>query len=423
MTAPESLSGPALAETVTSREPPPVERFRPADLDERDWRGLRVTCPVSRATGPDGSRVWLVSRYQDVRKVLGGRTFSVSPIDKEHGGGTAEANESIFQDPPAHTRLRGLVAGPFAIGKVERYRDSIRAKADQLLRPMGAAAGPVDVMEGFAKPLTMNVISEVVGVPEPDRAMFQRLSDQLLVPLSEAQGVVALEGWKQLNDYVRELIARRRRTTGRTGDDLLAHMIRAQQDDGAVDDVELATMVLGLPVAGYVSTANAIAVAVRYLLEFGWLDRLRTAPDGPELRKKFVEEVLRVQSGDNGESMPRFAAEDIRLGDVTIHKGDMVVAPLVAANRDDELFADPDTFDPRRPGLVKHVAFGFGIHRCLGANLARLELQVATDALAGCGLDFRLLEKWKAVPWKVNMLGDRFPERMLVHPTVANGAR
>jgi len=398
-----------------------MERFRPADLDERDWRGLRATCPVSRATGPDGSQVWLVSRYHDVRKVLGGREFSVSPVDPKDGDAATEANESIFQDPPAHTRLRGLVAGPFAVGHVERYRDSIRAMADRLLRPMGAANGPVDAMEDFAKPLTMNVISEVVGVPEPDRAMFRRLSDQLLVPLSEAQGVVALEGWKQLNDYVRDLIALRRRTTGRTGEDLLSHMIRAQQNEGAVDDVELATMVLGLPVAGYVSTANAIAVAVRYLLEFGWLDRLRTAPDGPELREKFVEEVLRVQSGDNGESMPRFAAEDVRLGDVTIHKGDMVVAPLVAANRDDELFADPDTFDPRRPGLVKHVAFGFGVHRCLGANLARLELQVAIDALTGCGLDFRLLEKWKAVPWRVNMLGDRFPERMLVHAWAAKG--
>jgi cytochrome P450 len=418
MTAPERP--PAAA--VTSREPPPVERFRPADLDERDWAGLRATCPVSKTTSPDGTGVWLVSKYKDIRTVLGGQVFSVSPIDLEHGGGTVETNESIFQDPPEHTRLRGLVAGPFAVGYVGRYRDAIRAKADQLLELMGSADGPVDVMEDFAKPLTMNVIAEVVGVPEPDRAMFQRLSDQLLVPLSEAQGVVALEGWKQLNDYVRDLIAQRRRTTGRDGADLLAHMIRAQQDKGTVADVELATMVLGLPVAGYVSTANAIAVAMRYLLEFGWLGRLRTAPDGPELRKKFVEEVLRIQSGDNGESMPRFASDDIRIGDVTIPKGDQVVAPLVAANRDEELFADPDTFDPRRPGLVKHIAFGFGIHRCLGANLARLELQVATDALAECGLDFRMLEAWKAVPWKVNMLGDRFPERMLVQPSAANGA-
>jgi cytochrome P450 len=399
-----------------------VERFRPADLDGLDWRELRTTCPVSRATGPDGSQVWLVSRYQDIRTVLSSLTFSVSPVDLERGSGTAEANESIFQDPPEHTRLRGLVAGPFAIGYVGRYRESIRAKADQLLAAIGAADRTADVMEDFAKPLTMNVISSVVGVPEPDRAMFQRLSDQLLVPLSEAQGVVALEGWQQLNDYVRDLIAQRRRGSGRDGGDLLAHMIRAQEDEGTVDDVELATMVLGLPVAGYVSTTNAIAVAMRYLLEFGWLDRLRADPGAKELRKNFTEEVLRIQSGDNGESMPRFAAEDVQVGDVLIRKGDMVVAPLVAANRDEAYFADPDTFDPQRPGLLKHVAFGFGIHRCLGANLARLELQVATDALVECGLDFRMLEEWKAVPWKVNMLGDRFPERMLVRPSVANGA-
>jgi len=417
MTAPEPPPVP-----VTSREPPPVERFRPVDLDGRDWHELRTTCPVSRAIGPDGSQAWLVSRHQDIRIVLGSSAFSVSPVDLEYGSGTAEANESIFQDPPEHTRLRTLVAGPFAIGYVGRYRDSIRATADQLLKSMGAAGRTVDVMKDFAKPLTMNVISSVVGVPEPDRAMFQRLSDQLLVPLSEAQGVVAMDGWKQLNDYVRDLIAQRRRTAGRDGADLLAHMIRMQEDEGTVDDVELATMVLGLPVAGYVSTTNTIAVAMRYLLDFGWLDRLRADPDDRELRKNFTEEVLRIQSGDNGESMPRFAAEDVEVGGVTIRKGEMVVAPLVAANRDGEYFADPDIFDPLRPGLARHVAFGVGIHRCLGANLARLELQVATDALVECGLDFRMLEEWKAVPWKVNMLGDRFPERMLVQPGVANGA-
>ncbi|MGW7533034.1 cytochrome P450 [Amycolatopsis sp. NPDC054798] len=415
------LSGGTQAPPATSRRPPPVERFRPADLDGFDWRKLRATCPVSPVAGPDGSRVWLVSRYQDIRKVLSGPAFSVSPIDPESGTGTAEANESIFQDPPEHTRLRGLVAGPFAASRVESCRRSVRAKAGQLLAEAGAAAGPVDVMADFAKPLTMNVICEVVGVPEPDRAMFQRLSDQLLVPLSEAQGAVAIAGWKQLNDYVRELIAHRRRTRGTDGSDLLAHLIRAQREQGAVDDVELATMVLGLPVAGYVSTANAISVAVRYLLEFGWLARLRTAPDGPDLRAKFVEEVLRVQSGENGESMPRFAVRDVRIGEVAVGKGDQVVAPLVAANRDEELFADPDVFDPRRPGLAKHLAFGFGVHRCLGANLARLELQVAVDALVGCGLEFRMLEAWKAVPWKQNMLGDRFPERMLVRARPAGG--
>ncbi|MEA5362549.1 cytochrome P450 [Amycolatopsis sp., V23-08] len=414
MTSPE---GPGAV--VTSREPPPVERFRPTDIDGLDWRELRATCPVSRATTADGAGVWLVSRYADIRRVLGGLDFSVSPIDPGRGSGTAEANESIFQDPPEHTRLRGLVAGPFAVGYVGRYRDAIRRKADALLEVM---SGRADVMADFAKPLTMNVIAEVVGVPEPDRGMFQRLSDQLLVPLSEAQGVVALEGWKQLNDYVRDLIAERRRTGRRDGGDLLAHMIRAQEDDGTVDDVELATMVLGLPVAGYVSTANAIAVAVRYLLEFGWLGRLRAEPPGdPALRKGFVEEVLRIQSGDNGESMPRFATTDVRLGDRTIRKGDTVVAPLLAANRDDELFERPDTFDPRRPGPARHLAFGFGIHRCVGANLARLELQVALDALVECDRDFRMLEDWKAVPWKVNMLGDRFPERMTVGVATRNG--
>ncbi|MGH3564909.1 MAG: cytochrome P450 [Pseudonocardia sp.] len=405
-------------DVVTSREPPPVERFRPADL-EQDWATLRSTCPVSRTATADGTGVWLVSRHQDIKAVLNGSVFSVSPVDLERGSGTAEANESIFQDPPEHTRLRGLVAAPFAVGQVGRYREAIRAKADELVATMASGNGPVDIMEQFAKPLTMNAISDVVGVPVADRPMFQRLSDQLLVPLSEAQGVVALGGWRQLNDYVIALIAQRRRAAGDQGTDLLAHLIRAQHTDATLTDVELTTMVLGLPVAGYVSTANAIAVAVRHLLTDGWLDELRTSSEGSELATLFVEEVLRIQSGDNGESMPRFASEDVRLGGATICKGDMVVAPLVAANRDEELFAQPETFDPRRPRLVRHLAFGFGIHRCLGANLARLELQCAVRALVESGVDLELVDRWESVPWRVNMLGDRFPERLLVSATAA----
>ncbi len=395
---------------MTSREPPPVERFRPADLD-RDWRALRAGCPVSRTTTGDGAGAWLVTRYSDVRAILGDPAFSVSPVDIERGHGTAEANESIFQDPPEHTRLRGLVAGPFAVGRVGRYTPAIRAKADELLAAMTGATGPVDVMSAFAKPLTMNVIADIVGIPEPDRAMAQRLSDQLLVPLSEAQGAVALAGWRQFNDYVLALVAARRAGAGQA-DDLIAHLIRAQREDTSLTDVELVTMVLGLPVAGYVSTANAIAVAFEHLLDGGWLDRLRSG--NTDLAERFVEEVLRVQSGDNGESMPRFATRDVVVGGTPIGRGDMVVAPLVAANRDEELFADADAFDPDRADLARHLAFGFGMHRCLGANLARLELRCAVAAVVESGLRAHMVEGWDEVPWRVNMLGDRFPERLLI---------
>ena len=394
---------------MTSREPPPVERFRPADLDQ-DWGALRAGCPVARTTTPDGAGAWLLTRYADIRAVLGSSAFSVSPIDPERGHGTAEANESIFQDPPEHTRLRGLVAGPFGLGRVERYGPAARAKADELIAAMTSAHGLVEVMSAFAKPLTMNVIAGIVGIPEPDRPMAQRLSDQLLVPLSEAQGAVALAGWRRFNDYVLGLVAARRAAPD-SADDLIGHLIRAQRDDASLTDVELVTMVLGLPVAGYVSTANAIAVAFRHLLDGGWLDRLRADPG---MVDRFVEEVLRVQSGDNGESMPRFATRDVVVGGTRIGKGEQVVAPLVAANRDTEVFADADTFDPERDRLGKHLAFGFGIHRCLGANLARLELRCAVTALVESGLRARMVEGWDEVPWRVNMLGDRFPERLLI---------
>ncbi|MFI7613074.1 cytochrome P450 [Nonomuraea terrae] len=406
------------AEVKMSREPPPVERFRPVDIDHMDWSALRAECPVSRVRTAGGEPAWLVTRYRDIRAVLGSQTFSVQPIDMESGSGTYEANESIFQDPPEHTRLRGLVAGPFAVGRVEQYRDAIQKTAYALIESMKTADGPIDLMERFAKPLTINVIGEVVGVPAPDRDMFRRGSDKLLVPMHENGGAEAREGWHTLNDYVMALIARRRRENHDPRADLIGHLISSQTVDEKLTDVEVTTMVLGLPVAGYVSTANAIAVAVRHLVEDGWMDRLRAAPDVREQSKLFVEEVLRIQSGDNGESMPRFAAGSFEVGGTTINKGDIVVAPLIAANRDESMFDRPGTFDPHREGLSRHIAFGFGIHRCLGANLARLELQIAVDALVESGICFELLERWDEVPWRQNMLGDRFPERLMVGVSV-----
>lgn len=173
-------------------------------------------------------------------------------------------------------------------------------------------------------------------------------------------------------------------------------------------------MILGLPIAGYVSTANAIALAFHHLLTGGWLDTLRSTEGTPELEKAFVEELLRLQSGDNGESMPRFAATDVRWGEVTIAEGEMVVAPLVAANRDDTVFPAPETFDPHRDGLARHIAFGTGIHRCLGANLARLELQCALAAIVRSGAGFELAQDWQAIPWSSNLFGDRYPDRLPV---------
>jgi cytochrome P450 len=354
--------------------------------------------------------MWLMTRYEDIRSVLADVSFSVSPV------GTSEANDSIFQDPPEHTRLRGLVAGPFTPRRIEPYRAAIDAMAKALLEPLARVSGPIDLMERFARPLTMNAICEVVGVPAADRELVRRLTDQLLVPSSEAEGAVAFGGWLELNGYVTSLIARRRGEHREPDSDLIAHLL-CDKDGSTVPDVELTTMVLGLPIAGYVSTANAIALAFRYLLTDGWLETLRTAPDSPRLQALFVEELLRMQSGDNGESMPRFASVDVQWGDTTIPKGEMVVAPLVAANRDDTVFPDPDTFDPHRPSSAKHIGFGVGIHRCLGANLARLELQCAVAALVNSTLCFELAEDWAAISWSSNMFGDRYPDRVLASVT------
>ncbi|WP_370944222.1 cytochrome P450 [Amycolatopsis sp. cg5] len=386
---------------MTSREPPPVDRFRPADL-EQDWNALRSACPVAKTKSPGGTELWLMSGHSDIRAVLADARFRVTPA----GG---EANESIFQDPPEHTRLRGLVAGHFTLGRIEAYRPAIEAMADDLLGALEPAAEPVDLMEAFARPLSMNAICEIVGVPPADRELFRRLADQLLVSSAEAFDPT---GWQRLNEYVTSLIAARRREPRETVD-LISHLLGGD-DAGSLTDVELTTMILGLPIAGYVSTANAIALAFRHLLNGGWLDTLRSAAGTPELQRSFVEELLRMQSGDNGESMPRFASADVRWGEVTIAEGEMVVAPLIAANRDDTVFPAPETFDPHRAGLARHIAFGTGVHRCLGANLARLELQCALAAIVRADVGFELALAWAHIPWSSNLFGDRYPDRLPV---------
>ncbi|MBN9743453.1 cytochrome P450 [Amycolatopsis sp. A1MSW2902] len=388
---------------METRRPALVDRFRPVDL-ERDWDTLRRDAPVARVPCADGE-AWLLSRHEDVRFVLSSKDFAVTPLTVAPSEGT---NNSIFQDPPGHTRLRRLISPAFTVRRTEQLRPLVQAGADRLVAATTTLSAPFDLMAAVAYPLAMDAISEVVGIPVAGRETFLRLAGAILVPDENEEPDVIVGHAKALDDYIHEIIEDRRRRGG-GGQDVLG-VLQAALGEDALSDDEMAQLVLGLPIAGYVSTTTALALGMRYLVDGGWLPRLRAEPG---LVAPFVEELLRLQSGDNGESMPRYATADVTVGTTRIAKGDMVIAPLIAANRDDSAFPDPQIFDPSRR-TDPHLAFGAGIHRCVGAPLARMELQCAVRALMTVDADLTIETDPADMRWRSNLFGDAFPEELML---------
>lgn len=389
---------------VTTGRPPLVDRFRPLDLN-RDWDELARRGPIVQLPC-QGGMAWLLTRYEDIRSVMASQDFSISPIP----GTTAQEqppNGSIFQDPPGHTRLRRLISPAFTARRAERLRESIAANAGRLVAATIRQGTPFDLLHEIAYPLTMDAISEIVGIPSADRETYLRLAADVLVPNEGAAQETIMHRCQGLNEYIRALIGRRQRARD-TGTDVIGMLLAARANDG-IEESEMAQLVFGLPIAGYVSTTNALALAARYLARDGWAPRLRA---DPALVAPWVEELLRLQSGDNGESMPRYARRDLLLAGTRITKGDMVVAPLVAANRDVTVFPEPGTLDPSRPG-DRHLAFGAGIHRCLGAPLARVELQCAISALVRADAELLLVTGEGDMRWGSNIFGDVFPQEVI----------
>ena len=331
--------------------------------------------PVSRITLWDGSQAWLVTRHEDVRTVMGDRRFSAdaaNPGFPFFSGGRRELAVQnptfIRMDDPEHARLRRMLTGDFIIKRVEAMRPEIQGIVDDFLDRMTAHHPPADLVSEFALPIPSLVICLLLGVPYADHEFFQQHSRILLNNLVPAEQVRIARD--ELTDYLRELAERKRLEP----DDRIISRLVAR-DDLSVD--EAARTSLLLLVAGHETTANMTALSTLALLrDPEQLTRLR---ENPELTRGAVEELLRflsiVQDG-----VPRVAAETVRLGGRTIEAGEGVVCMLSTANRDEALFAQPQELDVTRDAR-RHVAFGFGVHQCLGQPLARLELEIILETL------------------------------------------
>ncbi|MFJ1597762.1 cytochrome P450 [Streptomyces sp. NPDC088261] len=346
-----------------------------------ELRGIQREAPVSRVRLWDGSTPWLITRYEDVRAVLADPRVS-SDSDRPgypHATEAAAARQGrtksfITLDDPEHAAQRRLLTSDFMIKKMEALRPRIQQIVDGLIDDLLAGPKPADLVQAFALPVPSLVICELLGVPYADRDLFHRLSKTMVSrEVTPAQSVAAVT---EMTGYLADLVDRKKADPAR---DVLSRLAVEQLGTGRMSREQVAAMGLLLLVAGHETTANMIALGTVVLLENPeQLARLRAADD-PKAVANAVEELLRhltiVHSGRR-----RVAREDLEIGGQLIRAGEGIIAATDVANRDEAVFPDPDAVDLGRDAR-HHVAFGFGVHQCLGQPLARVELQVVYGTL------------------------------------------
>ena len=337
----------------------------------------RAAEPVSKLELPFGITAWLVTGYDAAKKVLGdsmsfsnafGNLTTDGTNDEQDPGGLG------MTDPPYHTRLRKMLTPEFTMRRLARLRPRIEAIVDGQLDAIAAAGQPADLVDLFAMPIPSLVICELLGVPYADRAGFQALSTARFDLGDDSP----LDVIGTSLDYLQTLVVKERAAPG---DGLLGQLVRDFGDD--VSDRELAGMADGLLTGGHETTASSLALGALALLQSpDSFARLGAADD--ETVHLAVEELLRYLTVVQV-AFPRFTRTAVTVGGQPIPQGALVLVSLSAADRDAALAGSSggnlETFDPTRPA-TSHLAFGYGIHRCVGAELARMELRIAFPALA-----------------------------------------
>ncbi|MEW2547193.1 cytochrome P450 [Streptomyces sp. NPDC047002] len=370
---------PPTSASVSVPEPVPYPFNEGGGLQLHEaYADAREGAGMIRVRLPHGGPAWLATRYEDARFVLGDLRFSRAMAVGDEGEpryNPAVSRPSILSmDPPDHTRLRTLVSRAFTRHQVEGLRPWVRGLTGDLLDGMVAAGSPADLVDAFALPLPVAVICEMLGVPAQDRPKFRVWSDALM-STDRLSSEELLENQKQLTSYLATYIARRR---VEPRDDLISGLIEARDAKDRLSEEEMTNLCLAILVAGHETTASQIPNMVWTLLEHR--DEWQRLVDDPDLVPSAVEELMRFIPLASGGFFPRYAKEDIEVGGVLVRRGEPVLVSLGSANRDPAKFEDPDTLRFDRPAN-QHLGFGHGVHHCLGAQLARMELQEALRAL------------------------------------------
>lgn len=370
---------------------------------------MREETPVYGHTAPNGLRIWYITRYEDVVTVLRNNDWVVknlenavpestnTPVKPGHAILRLINQNMLFADPPDHTRLRALVTQAFTPRRIEALAAQIQTFTDRLLDEV-AGQGRMELIHDLAYPLPMLVITAMLGVPEADGDQVREWSKAIISPGSH--GI----NWRQRKrkirafvEYIDQMAAKRMQAPQ---DDLLTALVQADEDGGKLSSEELSSMVVLLLVTGHDTVVNLIGNGVVTLLRHPeQLDLLR---ERPFLWPTAVEEILRYD-GPVETSTTRWAKTDFELHGHQIKRGDLVRVVLTSANRDGSQFEKPNVFDIQRQNN-RHIGFGFGIHYCLGAPLARLEGQITLSTLFNRFPTIRLAIPDAEIVWRSGVL-------------------
>jgi cytochrome P450 len=332
---------------------------------------------LTRIHLPFGRPAWLATRYEDVRLVLSDRRFSRSEATRRADAPSALpriAGGIVMMDPPELTRIRKLAIQAFTNRRVERLRPHVAALAQRLLDDMVAKGAPADLVRDFALPIPMAVICELLGVPVEDHGKFKVWNDSLL---STAGGSAdqTRRNLGELSKYIIQLTGLRR---AQPRDDLMSALIAAHDDGDRLSETEMVQLSIAILIAGYEATSSQIPNFMYTLLARPELyERLRRAPESvPDA----IEELLRFVPIASAAMFPHYATEDVEVGGTWVAAGEPIFASVGAANHDASRFPNPERLDWERDARA-HLAFGCGMHHCIGAALARVELQESLLAL------------------------------------------
>ncbi|SDH50935.1 Cytochrome P450 [Lentzea fradiae] len=361
---------------------------------------LRAECPVAKVPTSSGTPTWVVTKYEDVRSGLAdprlSRALTCAEGAPTVGGAMTTTPEMIISlDGSEHSRLRKLVMGAFTVRKVEAMRAGVQKVCDELLDAVEAAGGPVNLVEALCVPLPLTIIGDLLGVPTEDLKIFEQ-DARAFATFDENDPEAPMRAFGRLAGYVMGLIAQKRANPGQ---DMLSDLISARDNDDKLSEQELVTFAFTLIGAGFDTAANQISNSVLALLH-DHPDTWKRLVADPALIPAAVEELLRHVNlfATDTTGFHRIAAEDMELGGRKIAKGDAVFFVLSSANRDSDVFENADALDIDR-AHNPHIAFGHGVHYCLGKQLGRMEMAIAIEGLTRRFPDLRLAVPYEDLRW------------------------
>jgi cytochrome P450 len=373
-----------------------------------NYAELREGEALQRVRLWDGKIAWLATRYDDVRALLADNRFSADPRRSGYPSITPARDREkredlpffVMMDPPEHTRYRRMLTKEFTIHRIQALQSGVERVVNDLIDALEAHGAPLDMVRHFCLPLPTTIIANMLGVPQTDHEFFQDRTVKLL-GIDGAPGVATQAG-NDLRDYMVQL-TRDKAKNPEAHDDIMGRLVVDQIQPGNLNYDEAAMLAVMLMLAGHETTANMIGLGVLSLLQNPPVFKQLQQDPSPDLLKRAIEEMLRYHSIVHYTGA-RVALEDVEYGGVTIKAGEGILPQILAANHDPRRFNDPERFDIARENFSPHVAFGFGIHQCLGQPLSRMEMGVVFSNLPRRMPGLRLAVPFEDLPFKRNLL-------------------